>query len=77
MWVAREKSGRLFLFTNKPIRHEKCPGLWVNDNVITPIMEIDPSLFPNLKWEDEPLEVELTPTVKVVNIGVNTGNIYL
>ncbi len=59
MWVAREKSGRLFLFESKPIKHYKCIGLWVNNGVITPIMEIDSSLFPNLKWEDEPIEVEI------------------
>lgn len=59
MWIAREESGRLFLFESKPIKSPKCPGLWVNDNVTTPIMEIDKSLFPNLKWEDDPIEVGL------------------
>ena len=68
MWVAREESGRLFLFESKPIKNVKCPGLWVNDNVTTPIMEIDANLFPYVTWEDEPIEVKLYSDVEISEI---------
>lgn len=58
-WVVREKSGRLFIFECKPMKSEKCPGLWVNGTDIGQIEEIDKSLYPNVKWEDEePTKIE-------------------
>lgn len=63
MWIAREESGRLFLFESKPIKTPKCPGLWVNDGVTTPIMEIDSNLFPVLSWTNDPVEVALVPVM--------------
>lgn len=55
-WIARDEDGELYLYDTEPWRDE---NLWqgrgrneweLNDN----------NLFPNLKWEDEPIEVELT-----------------
>lgn len=72
MWIAREKtsqSGRtsLLLFSEKPYRveHETIDptytyGAWRIDGLFGLYMYIDSALFPELKWEDEPLEVELT-----------------
>lgn len=66
MWVARDKDWALALFTHKPKRNYT--GQWqpityeeVPDDDFTTIdwMELNPNLFPDLKWEDEPIEVEL------------------
>lgn len=52
MWVARDKSGELWLFGTKPIRGsvlwDPCDGMF---------MEIDMELFPNITWNSEPEEV--------------------
>lgn len=60
-WVARDKDGQLCVFYGDPPhrggcerwRHpEHCPlGDWMN---------IPEEMFPELKWKDEPVEVELT-----------------
>jgi len=67
MYVARDKDGKLGLFSLKPNRC-KCIG-WNNDcwdapdeeenGVVPDFMEINSSLFPELTWEDEPIEVEI------------------
>ena len=65
MWIARDKDGQLTLFTNKPHR---CTDVgWDNESwdvvsmdEFTDTMILNPNLFPNLTWEDEPIEVELT-----------------
>jgi len=64
MWIARDKDGQLTLFTNKPHR---CTDVgWDNESwdvvsmdEFTDTMILNPNLFPNLTWEDEPIEVEL------------------
>lgn len=74
MWVARDKgvnksTGRLRLFLKiKPDRHIYY-DIWtvLGGNAYGPMgecppdycIEISPNLFPDLKWEDEPVEVEL------------------
>lgn len=65
MWVARDKDGDLWMFMSKPIRHKN--RAWVTRVKDMPKdysnhcweTEIDSSLYPELKWEDEPIEVEL------------------
>ena len=55
MWAARDKNGSAKVFKDKPVRCAEMwvcrskPGLWrpVNDNA-----------FPELKWDDEPLEID-------------------
>ena len=63
MWVARDNhlgNFNLHLFNRKPIRGERS---WVFDDDGTifgcDYMEIDSTLFPELKWEDEPIEIFL------------------
>ena len=63
MWVARDKNGTVWLYTNKPIRSSMF-SRWNVDSENSLLhtnewMEIDRDLFPDLKWEDEPIEVEL------------------
>lgn len=54
-WVARDKCGELYFFKERPTRSEyvwSCPV-----HSCRPIR--DKKVFPDLKWEDEPIEVEL------------------
>lgn len=67
MWIVRDKDGTLWLFTYKPQRctapgwdHDswEAPNLVEDDGILNG-MEIDPNLFPEVTWEDEPICVEL------------------
>lgn len=63
MWIGRSKDERLWLFIDKPIR-SKSSFWWEVDTKNSLLrdddcMEINGELFPSLRWEDEPLEVEL------------------
>ena len=65
LWVARDKSGKLFAYDSKPKR-ECYLGFWYSDlNCVVPISR---NFFPELTWEDEPLEVELRPTITDLDI---------
>lgn len=59
MWVARDKDNRLFLYAIKPIKHGNDEQYYIPMPHDYLIMEIDKNLFPTLKWEDEPIEVEI------------------
>ena len=59
LWVARDWCGMLFAYFNKPIRDTVWKE-WDSDKCS---LRIDDSFFPELKWEDEPLEFELRPLV--------------
>ena len=59
LWVARDWSGILDAYFNKPIR-DTVRKEWDSDIVA---LRIDDSFFPELTWEDEPLEFELRPLV--------------
>lgn len=63
MYVARDKKGVLFLFKTKPVRMD---DTWSWDEYS---YALDSDMFPNLKWEDEPLRVNL--------VAVPTQNINL
>ena len=62
-WIARDPDGGLRLYTHKPHRvsfpgdlkyWEGSLAMYANE------MELyNPKLFKNLKWEDEPLKVEI------------------
>lgn len=54
-WVARDHSGIPKIHEYKPYRNENC-GIW--DNIDAKIV-IPRSLFPEITWESEPIEVEL------------------
>ena len=60
LWVARDWDGMLYVYFNKPIRDT----VWKEWNSDEDSLSIDDSLFPDLTWEDEPLEVMLTPVMK-------------
>ena len=58
-WVARDCGGMLYAYFNKPIRDTVWKE-WDSDKVS---LSIDDSFFPELTWEDEPVEVELRPAI--------------
>ena len=59
LWVARDWGGILDAYFNKPIRDT----VWKEWNSDKASLIIDDSFFPELKWEDEPIEVELRPAI--------------
>lgn len=60
LWVAMDKSGELFVYESKPKR-ECYLGFWYSD--LDYVGSISRASFPDLTWEDEPLEVELRPSI--------------
>ena len=66
-YVARDKSqGFLSLFTKKPYRSdEQSLGIWKYDS--GSCMSLPERAFRDLKWEDEPVEVDIKITQKHKN----------
>ena len=60
LWVAREKRGGLFLYNTKPIL-DRDFGIWFSD--LDCMGTISKDIFPELKWEDEPIEIEIRLTI--------------
>lgn len=58
MYVARDKNKSLWLFVDKPKRSQN-NDWWRTSSQDDECLEINGDLFPDLSWEDEPLEVEL------------------
>ena len=58
-WVARDKDGNIFAYNDKPTRCDN-QGEWFSAKFL---FSLENSLFPELKWEDEPLEFELRPSI--------------
>lgn len=69
LWLARDKDGELFLFSHKP--HRCTDTGWNNECWDAPNMpsegeseyidtlELDPNLFKEITWENEPQKVKL------------------
>lgn len=61
MWIARDSTGELFLYKTKPERvYRRATGYWqapdsTNNDVVC---EVYDDIFPDLKWEDEPMEFD-------------------
>ena len=55
MWIARSKGGKLFLYNERPLYYKQ-EDRWFSVEPILP-WPLSDGLFPNLKWEDGPLEV--------------------
>ena len=67
LWVARDCSAMLYAYFNKPIRDTVWKE-WDSDKVS---LSIDDSFFPELKWEDDPIEIELRPTITDLDANAN------
>ena len=56
IWLARDENGSLWLYGYKP---QKYNGIWLY-RFTEPVLPIDNSLFPEVKWSDEePTKVKL------------------
>lgn len=55
MYVARDKNGSLWLYSEKP--HREILDVWWSESGNS--MQINSEEFPQLKWKDEPIEVKL------------------
>ena len=54
VWLARDKSGSIFAFSERPNKYKV---YWA----FAPSMQLDKSIFPSVKWEDdEPTEAYIT-----------------
>ncbi len=53
MYIARDKDRELFLYIERPTRRDE---YWESTRYE---LALDYTLFPNLRWEDEPIEVDL------------------
>ena len=49
MWIARDRDNSLNLFSSKPFRNG---SYWIS-RVTDIVIYLPPSLFPEVKWEDE------------------------
>ena len=63
-YVARDKSGELFLYLKKPVRTSSTfiacrDGIFIEVTENFSIYGLNPDDFKDLKWEDEPVEVFL------------------
>ena len=54
-YVARDSTGYLYLFRNRPRRVD---GIWCSRDWDEPFT-LDSALFPELKWKNKPLKVKL------------------
>lgn len=58
-YVARDQDAGLFFYPHKPTRKARGIGYWANQSTDKDYL-IPTEMFPNLKWEDEPIKVELS-----------------
>jgi hypothetical protein len=58
-YVARDKSGELFLFGDRPQRSRDC--WWAEVGVDGTYVRLVNSMFPDVTWESEPLPVSINP----------------
>lgn len=72
MWVTRDKNDALRLWSHKPERKGDC---WVFPFMSDFSFKLDFHLFPNLKWEDEALEVSIVSNEFISEVNKLTDNI--
>ena len=64
MYVARDKDGDLYLFLTRPVNDDGL-NILLSEDYFRNCIKLDPSRFPEVKWEDEePTEVELVKKEK-------------
>ena len=64
--MSRDKSGFLFVYEDKPTRCDNQKE-WIGRFLCS----MKNSYFPNLTWKDEPIEVELRPTITDIEANTN------
>ena len=66
MYIARDKDGDLYLYRERPVKHDKKENWQPCSDNPHDFYKLDSSLFPEVKWEDEePTEDELVKKEKV------------
>ena len=55
MWIARDEDRELFLYSKKPIKFDRCFAPKNGRGILM----IDEQLFPEVTFENSPVEVEL------------------
>lgn len=88
MWVARDKDGTLNLYISKdpPFRMNReydpnlddrdYTGCWIGPNYRCKIVQLNEYLFSSLKWEDEPVEVDLIIKDELSETQKELKNVY-
>ena len=66
LWVARDKNGFLFAYEDKPKRCDNQKE-WIGCF----FSSMQNSYFPNLTWEDEPIEIRIRPTITDLDANAN------
>ena len=66
LWVARDKNGFLFAYEGKPTRCDNQKE-WIGRF----FSSMKNSYFPDIKWEDDPIEIELRPTITDLDTKAN------
>lgn len=66
-WMARDKDGNLFAYNDKPTRCDNQKE-WFAEKLLS---SMENSFFPELKWEDEPLEFELRQAITNLDAKAN------
>lgn len=74
MYVARDKNGQLWLFTYKPRQSTVAWHYDEGDDGYGDMMELNPELYPDVRFSSCPLEVALKPVVEESNILETLGN---
>ena len=59
LWVARDNNGKLYLYNEKPEYYNDLK-VWFSGRICA---KLDDNIFPDLTWEDEPIEVGLRPAI--------------
>lgn len=67
IYIATSKTGQMRVFTSVPERDQHF-GIWCGDSVgcismVFMLFESDGMHVPNQKWDDDPIELELSITV--------------
>ena len=57
MYLARDKNGDLYLFSERPRRGSEC--WWAESGVDGTYLKLDKSLHPELSWDSDPLPASL------------------
>lgn len=64
VWIARDKTHDLHLFSEKPWRNNNGGIDWNNEWIGERLLVLDCNLYPELTWESEPIEIELILNVE-------------